>query len=57
MKLDKPTRLNPKERAALGEYLERLRTRFADCVLRVILSGSRARGQKDGELGAIEEGK
>jgi predicted nucleotidyltransferase len=41
--------LKPQERAALQEYLDRLQTRFAGRVLRVILYGSRARGEGDDE--------
>lgn len=43
------TQLKPQERAALAEYLERLRARFADRILNVILYGSRARGEGDSE--------
>ncbi len=48
-RLEKLTQLKPQERAALAEYLDRLRARFADRVLRVILYGSRARGEGDAE--------
>lgn len=43
------TQLQPQERSALAEYLDRLRVRFADRVLSVILYGSRARGEGDAE--------
>ncbi len=49
MDVEKLTQLKPQERAALAEYLDRLRTRFGDRVLRVILYGSRARGEGDDE--------
>ena len=43
------TQLRPAERAALAAYLARLRSRFGERVLRVILFGSRARGEGDAE--------
>lgn len=49
MKVEQLTQLRPQERAALGEYLDRLRVRFGDRVLRVVLYGSRARGEEDAE--------
>ena len=49
MKVERLTQLKPQERAALDEYLDRLRARFGDRVLRVILYGSRARGEGDAE--------
>jgi hypothetical protein len=49
VRVDGLTQLNPSEQAALGEYLDRLRARFGDRVLRVILYGSRARGEGDAE--------
>jgi predicted nucleotidyltransferase len=48
-RLEKLTQLKPQERAALAEYLDRLRARFASRILRVILYGSRARGEGDAE--------
>jgi len=49
VKVEQLTQLRPQERAALGEYLDRLRVRFGDRVLRVVLYGSRARGEEDAE--------
>jgi len=49
VKVEQLTQLRPQERAALSEYLERLRVRFGDRVLRVVLYGSRARGEGDAE--------
>jgi predicted nucleotidyltransferase len=49
MNLEELAQLKPHERAALGEYLERLQARFADRILHVILYGSRARGEGDAE--------
>ena len=43
------TQLRPEERAALQDYLTRLRRRFGSRVLQVILFGSRARGEGDAE--------
>jgi len=43
------SQLRPPERAALADYLSRLRARFGARVLRVILYGSRARGEGDAE--------
>src|SRR3989304_4195999 len=43
--LEDLTQLRPAERAALSDYLARLRARFSERVLRVILFGSRARGE------------
>ncbi|MBI3361211.1 MAG: nucleotidyltransferase domain-containing protein [Chloroflexi bacterium] len=61
MKVERLTQLKPQERAALAEYLDRLRARFADRVLKVILYGSRARGEGDDEsdldvLVVVDEG-
>lgn len=39
------TQIQNSERAALGDYLGRLRARFDEQVLRVIFFGSRARGE------------
>ncbi|HEY4688813.1 MAG TPA: nucleotidyltransferase domain-containing protein, partial [Anaerolineae bacterium] len=49
MDVEQLTQLKPQERAALAEYLERLRAHFRDRVLRVILYGSRARGEGEAE--------
>jgi predicted nucleotidyltransferase len=54
-------RLRPNERAALSEYVARLRAKFGDRVQRVILYGSRARGEGDAEsdldvLVVVEDG-
>lgn len=43
------TQLRPSERAAVADYLARLRALFGERVLRVILFGSRARGDGDRE--------
>lgn len=47
--LEELTQLLPAERAALSDYLTRLRGRFGQRILRVILYGSRARGEGDDE--------
>ncbi len=47
--VDELSQLKPQERAALGEFLGRLRMRFGEHVRRVILFGSRARGEGDEE--------
>ncbi len=47
--LEELTQLRPAERAALADYLARLRVRFGEPVLRLILFGSRARGEGDAE--------
>jgi predicted nucleotidyltransferase len=49
MDVDRLAHLKPEERAALGEYVERLEARFGDRILQVILFGSRARGEGDAE--------
>ncbi|MFQ6059122.1 MAG: HEPN domain-containing protein [Anaerolineae bacterium] len=46
---DKLKHLNPREREAITEYLERLREKYADQVARVVLFGSKARGDGDEE--------
>jgi len=43
------TQLRAAERAALSDYLARLRARFGERVLGVVLFGSRARGEGDAE--------
>lgn len=43
------TQLRPPERAALSDYLARLALNYGDHVRRVILFGSRARGEGDAE--------
>lgn len=47
--LEELTQLLPAERAALSDYLTRLRGRFGQRILRVILYGSRARGEGGAE--------
>lgn len=47
--VDELTQLKPQERVALADYLSRLRKRFGRHVRRVILFGSRARGEGDEE--------
>ena len=47
MKVEELTQLHPRERVALGEYRDRLRRRFGNRILPVILYGSRARGEGD----------
>ena len=49
MAVERLSHLKPQERAALQEYLRRLRARFAGRILHVILYGSRARGEGDEE--------
>lgn len=46
---DKLKHLSPREREAITEYLERLRAKYADQVARVVLFGSKARGDGDQE--------
>jgi len=41
--------LRPNERAGLAAFLERLRQRYGDDLLRVVLFGSKARGDFDTE--------
>lgn len=58
---DELQQLTPNERAALADYLARLREKFADRVRHVILYGSRARGEGDEEsdldvLVVVEDG-
>lgn len=47
--LDELIQIGQAERAAVSDYLARLRARFGARVLRVILFGSRARGEGDRE--------
>jgi len=49
MARDKLRHLSPHEREAITEYLERLREKYADQVARVVLFGSKARGDGDEE--------
>lgn len=53
--------LKPNERSALTDYLARLREKYANRIPAVILYGSRARGEGDGEadldvLVAVDDG-
>jgi predicted nucleotidyltransferase len=41
--------LQPNERAGLAAFVERLRQRYGDDLLRVVLFGSKARGDSDNE--------
>lgn len=49
MKADALARLRPNERAAITEYVTRIRKRFPGQVLAVMLFGSKARGDADAE--------
>ena len=49
MKTDELSHLTPNDRAAVDEYVTRIRSRFPDRVLSVILFGSKARGDADAE--------
>ena len=42
-------RLSSRERAALTVFIDHLRQHYGDCLLRVVLFGSKARGDLDGE--------
>ncbi len=49
MKARSLSHLTPNDRAAVMEYIDRIRSRFPDRVLTVILFGSKARGDADVE--------
>ena len=49
MKASSLSQLMPDERAAVTEYLERIRRYFPDRILSIMLFGSKARGDDDAE--------